>query len=193
MILIFKSVCWNVESHGRKEGSECRFSFVIAVADATIHSSRSTSFRHRAHRAIISTSTTTTYDYVHDHETITRERTRRRRRRGCSGGFAGFALTRLLEGVRFIETPAGFGHLSPPRFIFSFYYSPLLPSDRSLSLSSYSPLPSFNLYFLLPRILGIIQRAHVPHWGCTHVADYLRRQRRRATTTQNDAVARNPR
>lgn len=109
--------------------------------------------------AIISTSTTTTYDYVHDHET----EKRRRKRRRCSGGFAGFALTRLLEEVslrrRLVLATA---------FIFSFYHSPLLLSDLlplslSLPLSSYSPLPSFNLYFLLPRILGIIQRAHVPH------------------------------
>lgn len=141
------------------------------------HSSRSTRRRTFHHRAIYP-STTTTYD----HETI---------RRGEGGRDAGFALTRGFVSLRrrlVLVTSL----LPPPLFIFSFYYSPLSDRVLSLSLSSYSPLPSFNLYFLLPRILGIIQRAHVPHWGCTHVADYLRRQRRRATT-RNDAVARNPR
>lgn len=83
--------------------------------------------------AIISTSTTTTYDYVHDHET----EKRRRRRRRCSGGFEGFALTRLLEGVSLRRLL-----VLATAFIFSFYHSPLLLSD----------LLPLSLLFLSPRI-----------------------------------------
>lgn len=50
-----------------------------------------------------------------------------------------------------------------------FYYSFLTPFFHFVYRVLRAPLPSNNLHFLLPRILGIIQRAHVPHRGCTHV------------------------
>lgn len=85
------------------------------------------------------------------------------------------ALTRFLEGVHWDAGWFG-NHVTyppsalPPRSFSSrsFYYSPLTSFCAGRSLVAL-PLPPSNLYFLLPRILGIIQRAHVSHWGCTHV------------------------
>jgi len=53
-----------------------------------------------------------------------------------------------------------------PPYPLTLFFRPLL---SLLSAASRTPFPSTNLHFLLPRILGVIQRAHVPHRGCTHV------------------------